>query len=252
MNELLAKLVDVTYELFGVLIPGVITSAFLLLWLLEAQPLLTWIFGSGVCLDPRHVLTWLNSSEKNGLISLLALLVGWYLLGQVLLSSSRHSVPDAQSETSGRRRVFRALTFRIPRSPHNYNPGLEPLYKAVAAKFNAPGVELQWSQFYPVVKSHLAEHLSKSLVTLYQNKYTLHRSITMASVILFWLSTLTGVGAGIAGFYGVAANWGLLIGTLVGSFVIAWSFSASFMLHWQMFGNSVVTEAYSLLNGPPK
>jgi hypothetical protein len=170
----------------------------------------------------------------------------------VLLSSSRRSVPDAQSEKDGRRRVFRALTFRIPRSPNNFNPDLEPLYKSVAAKFNAPGVQLQWSQFYPVVKSHVGERLSKSLVTLYQNKYTLHRSITMASVILFWLSTVTCIGAGIGMFYGVAANWVLLIGILVGSFVIAWSFSASFMLHWQMFGNSVVTEAYSLLYGPQK
>jgi hypothetical protein len=252
MNELLAKLVDVTYELFGVLIPGLIASAFLLVWLVEAQPLLTGVSGARYCLDLQHVVTWLNTSEKDGLLSFLALLVVWYLFGQVLLTVSRHPTPDAQSQRSGGRRLFRALTFRIPRSPDNYNRALKPLYDAVAEKFNPPGLQLEWTQFYPVVKSYLAEHLSKSLVALYQNKYTLHRSITMAGVILFWLSALTCVGAGIGCFYGLSANWGLLIGTLVLSLAITWSFSASFMLHWQMFGNSVVTEAYSLLNGPKK
>jgi|HubBroStandDraft_4_1064222.scaffolds.fasta_scaffold52650_2 hypothetical protein len=253
MNELLARLVDITYELVGVLIPGLIASVFLVLLLIAVQPLLAGFFGGGFCFDLRHAWTWLNSSTKDGTITFIAVLVGWYLLGQVLLSFSKYRVvPDARSEKSSSRRVLRALTFRIPRSPDSYDPKLEPLFKAVATKFNAPEVQLEWRQFYPVVRSYLAEHLKKSMITLYQNKYTLHRSITTASTVAFWLSILTCIGAGIGAICGITVNWDLLVGILVGSFLIAWSFSASFMLHWQLFGDSVVTEAYSFLYGPQK
>ncbi len=214
MNELLAKLVDITYELFGVLLPGLIASAFLLLWWFAAEPLQVALFGSSdFRIGPLNLWNWLSSSSNGGLSSFLPLLVAWYLLGQVLLSASRHSIGDAQSVDNPGRRVFRALTFRISRPPDPYDPALKPLYHAVAAKFNVPGVELQWVQFYPVVKSHLAEHLSKSLVTLYQNKYTLHRSITMASAVLFWLSILTCLSSGVGIVCGVAAHWVLLGGS---------------------------------------
>jgi hypothetical protein len=251
MDELISKLVDLTYEVIGVLVPGFIASTLLLAWWIAAGPVvLALINVSTSWVQPENI--WeIFLSPSGEPAHLLESLFAWYFLGQLLLSASRHAAPDAESQSKPWRRVLRALTFRISRPSANFTPELEELYNAVAIKFSSSGIRLEWPQFYPVVKSYLSEHLSYSLVTLYQNKYTLHRSITMAGVILFWLSVLACILAAIAHSCGIAANWPLLVGLALGSFFLVWSFSASFMLHWQLFGNSVVTESYSLLYGPP-
>jgi hypothetical protein len=48
---------------------------------------------------------------------------------------------------------------------------------------------------------------------------------------------------------GSSANWLLLFVLLVLSVAIAWGFSGSYLYHWQMFGNTIITETYSLACG---
>jgi hypothetical protein len=68
---------------------------------------------------------------------------------------------------------------------------------------------------------------------------------------MFWTSVVGGLLAGIGWVCGgVEPNW-LLLGTLLAlAGVFVWGFSESYLYHWKMFGNSIVTESYCLLYGP--
>lgn len=97
----------------------------------------------------------------------------------------------------------------------------------------------------------MAQRLAYSLVTTYQNKYTFHRSVTTAGAVLFWLSSTAVVGALVTlKMNGPQPSWALLLSLLGGAILLVWGFSGSYMYHWEMFGNTIITEAYSILRDP--
>jgi hypothetical protein len=49
---------------------------------------------------------------------------------------------------------------------------------------------------------------------------------------------------------GVSPRWGILGVLILGGAILVWSFSASYIYHWKMFGNTIITEVYSSLHGP--
>lgn len=57
-------------------------------------------------------------------------------------------------------------------------PQAAKFVRCCAGKIQIPKCPHSRIQFYPVVKSFVIRNLSQSLITTYQNKYTLHRSIT--------------------------------------------------------------------------
>jgi hypothetical protein len=141
--------------------------------------------------------------------------------------------------------------FRIPKPEASFDASLEQLFATVSPKFSPAGKPLQWREFYPVAKSFIAQKLRYSLVATYQNKYTLHRSLTTAAAVLFWVSLL-GIAAGLVAPWKAAAepHYGALASLATMSVIVIWGFSDSYMFHWKMFGNTIVTESYAMLLGP--
>lgn len=255
MSELLARLIDVSYEVFGVFVPGVIATVFLGLWWAAAGPLApVWTFGWLPELTGPLVLDVFQSlARSNGLAIGAAALALLYLVGHLVLWTARSGGPDDKSQRNGWRRVGLTLIFRAPKPSANYHQDLEPLYAAVAARLGLRGKALKWRQFYPVARCLLAQRLSRSLLTTYQNKYTLHRSVATAAAALFWLCLFTAAGALptlVAG--GLQPHWPLLGLLLIGAVAFAAVFSESYMYHWGLFGDTVVTETYSVLFEPRK
>jgi hypothetical protein len=253
MDEFLAKLTNLSYEFLGVIVPGIIAALFLGMWWAALGPIASlWSF---------EFVPQLTSNNASGIFESLSLKTGIgvavpglaiaYFLGHILLWIARSGEPDECATESTWRRVRTSLVFRIPKPPRSFDEDLQPLYDAVQAKFAVGGSALPWTQFYPVVKSYLSKNLTYSLVATYQNKYTLHRSITAAAAGLFWLSAAGAAGGGVTWYLtGVAPRWGLLATLASLAFVLVLCFSSSYMYHWKMFGNTIITEAYSIIYGP--
>jgi hypothetical protein len=253
MDEFLAKLTNLSYEFFGVIVPGIVGTLFLGLWWVALGPVAPlWSFEFVPELTLNNAARIIESlSLKAGIGVVVPGLASAYFLGHIILWSSRFGEPDECATKSSWRRVQRSLVFRVPKPPRSFDKNLQSLYDAVQAKFAKGGSALSWEQFYPVVKSYLLKNLTHSLVATYQNKYTLHRSITAAAAGLFWLSTLAVAGGGVTWYLaGVAPRWGLLAMLALLAFVLVLCFSSSYMYYWMLFGNTIITEAYSIIYGP--
>jgi hypothetical protein len=253
MNELLARLVNLSYEFFGVILPGIITSVCLgIIWVALGPLAPLWTQRAVPELSISRIQTLINSlSTADTIASIGILLVAWYLVGQILLWTSRFAVPIDNAEKRWGQRVWLTLRFRIPRPTHSFKASLQPIYDEVSAKFADRARPLDWEQFYPIVKSFLAQRLRYSLVTTYQNKYTLHRSIATAAAVSFWISMFGMVGAFLTPEkYGCGPMWILLSLMLALSLLCVSAFSHTYIYHWKMFGDTIITEAYSLIYGP--
>lgn len=255
MNDLSAMVRNLSYEIFGVILPGLIAELFFVVWWIalgSAAPILT--FG---------LLPQLTSSTATKLVESLTVNTGIgiavpgivvaYFAGHILHWVGRSSTPDEKSSSSWPRRVVYSLIFRIPKPIESYYSNLNPLFEAVEPKFRTNDLQLNWTQFFPLAKCYLSTNLSSSLVATYQNKYTLHRSITTAATFLFWACILA-IGLGVVGLkwcpVGEAPRWGLLMILDLFALVLVWGFSDSYLYHWRMFGNTIITETYSQIYGP--
>jgi len=141
--------------------------------------------------------------------------------------------------------------FSIPKPNSPFNPKLQRLFEVVRKRFASKGVLPEWQEFYPIAKSFLAQNVTSSLISTYQNKYTLHRSIATAATLLFWASVIA---IGVSNFTSYtpdqAPSYLLLSALAIGSLALVYGFSASYIYNWEMFGNTIVTETYSKLCGP--
>lgn len=253
MTELLAKLINFGYELFGVILPGIIVILFFLLWWTALGPLASvWTGGAipefnaetaGSIIDSLNVATGIGVAVP--------LFAGCYFAGHLLLWIARSGKENQKAADTWYKRLGYSLVFSIPKPAAPFNPKLQKLFEIVQKRFSADQAPLEWREFYPVAKSFLAQRVANSLVATYQNKYTLHRSITTAGALLFWVSLITIV---VARFTGGEQehlpSYLLLSVLLIGGLVLVWGFSASYIYHWEMFGNSIVTETYCKLYEP--
>ncbi|MBP6057614.1 MAG: hypothetical protein KA524_04210 [Nitrosomonas sp.] len=254
MDELLAKLTNLSYDFFGILLPGIIFNIFLLLIWFALDSLVPIWTNNGISKFTIQTLPHLvdTLSLEGRIFVAIPLIFLWYFFGHLLNWIGRSGSPIV-GKISDRCRVYQSLKLRIPKPESSYDPKLEPLFKVIQKEFSPKGIELTWSSLYPVFRIYLAQHLSHSLVTTYQNKYTLHRSITTASTLLFWFS-LFGILGGIVTlyFYCIQPHWPSLIALSIGSLILVWGFSGSYLYNWTLFGNSIVTETYSLLHASKK
>jgi len=252
MNELLAKLTNLGYELFGVLIPGLIALLFILIWW-NALGALAPLWTSDVVPEltvatARSIVDSFNVASGIG-VAIPAFAI-CYFAGHILLWISRSGGASKSACSVGWKRISLSLVFRIPKPEASFSTKLQRLYDKVQAKFAPDGIPLEWREFYPVVKSFLSQHVINSLVPTYQNKYTLHRSITTASALLFWLCIVSLIGAWRSNASVPPLNYGMLVGLALGAIFLVWGFSSSYIYHWEMFGNTVITESYCRIFGP--
>lgn len=253
LEQLLAKLTNLGYELFGVILPGIVALIFLVMWWVALGPLAPHLSSE---FFPQ--LTSNNASKivesisiKTGIGIALPGLIVTYFLGHILLWIARSGKASDAILKDPFKRTIQSIYLKIPKPESSFDPKLQPLFDEVCVKFSKDSLPLTWPQFYPLAKSYLARNLTQSLVSNYQNKYTLHRSITLAAAGLFWLVMIGSIiGALALQASGIGPRWWLIV--LLGFFsvITVWGFSDSYAYHWKLFGNTIITESYSMIFGP--
>ena len=252
MEQLLAKLSNLSYELLGIILPGAITLILFVLWLIGAGDLIPLLSHS---FFPRLTLTSASATlesvgVRTGFGILGPAIVIAYFLGHLLNWISRSGKQDDSTVKSHLKRTWQSLIFSVPKHTDSFNPKLQPLLDLILPKFSLPAGS-GWRQFYPVAKNYLARSSNNSLVGLYQNKYTLHRSLTAGAALVFWLALLSAIVGGCTGYaLSVQPRWWALSFLAIGCVILTWGFSDSYAYNWEMFGNSIITETFSLLNSP--
>jgi len=251
MDQILAKITNLSYEIFGVFLPGFIAGLLLLLvwWTLgDLPPLLTFGAVSALTLEMADgFIKRLDTALGIGIA--VPCLIATYFLGNALIWVSRSGKADPNDKPM--HLLLSSLSMRIPKPEHSFAPSLRDLFDKVNKKFADGGELLDWRKFYPVGKSYLACNLGHSLVATYQNKYTFHRSIVLSAAITFWLCVLgLVVGTATSICQHVGPKWLPLSALAITSVFMVKGFTASYRLHWEMFGNTIITELYSLLFGP--
>lgn len=176
---------------------------------------------------------------------MIGLLVAAYFLGHSLHWAARSPKKPVPKPASVRR-VWLCLCFSIPKPEHSFEPKLTPLFEECKS-FLGLGASAEWRQYYPLAKCYLVANLQTSLVSTYQNKYTLHRSLTAAAVVWFWLSLAAAVGAlAQMCFSGPQPSWFPLLASLPLSLLLVWGFSDSYRYNWKLWGDTLITEIYML------
>lgn len=253
MDQLISKISNLSYELFGTILPGLIFLLFFSLWLVSLGDLLPFISSD---FFPRlNLREASNNLEKIGTRTGIGIatpaLVSAYFLGHLLHWISRFGSRDNKNVKSTPKRIALSLLLKTPKPEESYDKYLQPMFEQVLKQFRLPESENTWLSFYPVAKSYLANNNSTSLVFTYQNKYTLHRSITSAAACLFWLCILTTIiGIILSATQCVEPRWIPLTFLTLGSLLIVYGFSSSYAYNWKMFGNSIITETHCQLFPP--
>ncbi len=245
------KLDNLAYELFGVVLPGLVASVLLLMLWYALGPLIPlWSFEYVPELTNERIRYFVRVVPfARECAAIIGTLLTWYFLGHVLnwVSKGRSSRESAAKEL---KRVWSFLRFRVQKPTEPFDAALKDLFAKVSKKFS-PDRDLSWREFYPLAKNFLVNADRRSLLSTYQNKYTLHRSIAAAAAATVWLTSVGIVAARVTYYLGATTypNWLMLWVLLLASFATVWGFSATFMFYWTLWGDTIVTESYGALFG---
>lgn len=268
MSEILAKLHNLSYEIFAIMLPGFVGLLFAALWGTAMGDLVPFWSASAVpplTLPTLHQgIKLLAGDDQIGLgipCVVIAYLVGHCLhwIGRRPPKKKEAKGPVAAASTEPKAwkvnagNLWCALRFRLPKAAGSYSASLQPVVDLLAERFAAPSLApLQWGTLFPVARVYVQQRLPSSLISMYQHKYTFHRSVAISSVFLVWGSTF-GLAASLAAGHAlpaVGANRLALLAGIFGGLVLVWAFAESYKYYWQLFGSAVVNETYSLLYEP--
>lgn len=253
MDQLIAKLSSLSYEILGIILPGIIFLVLLAFWAVGTGDLLPYFSDN---FFPRINLrdaskNLENMGARTGIGMTAPTALAAYFSGHLLHWISRSGKADDALVSSAWKRTMLSLSLKIPRPKDSYDKNLQSIFENIKNKLDLP--DMNWSQFYPIAKNHLQRNNTASLVSIYQNKYTLHRSITTAAATVFWLCIATMLIGVYAKFHlCIEPRWAPMTTLLIGCLIIVWGFSSSYAYHWKLFGNSIITETYSILKFPSK
>ncbi len=251
MEQLFNKLTSLSYELFGIFVPGFILSLFLVWWWWCVGDLSRVIsFGYLPVIGMRGVSEGYGlvpDEIKLGLVVYVA--VASYFLGHFINWVGRsRGVKESLAESKRVQMISNlgnCLRFSVPKPRDSYYKNLDPLFTVVVERLGLPESAQIWGSFYPVAKCLVAQEVKYSLISTYQNKYTLHRSLTIASVIWFWLTLFVFFfGMIFSCHFHAEPRWVPLAISALLSLMAALGFSESYRFNWLMFGNSVITETF--------
>ncbi|ALS96055.1 hypothetical protein [Xanthomonas oryzae] len=243
MDQLLTKITNLSYEIWGIFVPGLIMLLFFLFtWWCAGAVAGIVTFGFVAPAEVKTVTGFiglLNNEVKIGFIAGLA--VAAYFAGHLLhwISSS----PKDKSKKFGSiERVISCLRLSIPKSAVPYDDFLEKQLSESKEYLSMPA-EATWPEFYPVAKAFLASRLQSSLVTTYQNKYTLHRSLTAAAVVWFWLNIIVLMIGACFCYFGIPAQpkWFPTIAAPFFAIALIYGFSDSYQYNWKLFGSTLIS-----------
>jgi hypothetical protein len=247
LDQLLAKLTNISYEVFGVFVPGVVLILFGIFgWWCLGPVAGFWSQGflpTAELVAFSSFLNLLNEGVQVGMVFFVA--IAAYFCGHLLHWLSRRG--GREDKISDWKRVRTALIFRVSKPATNFHESLGSLFQEAKSLLGLMP-DAEWREYYPIAKSYLALSLQSSLAPTYQTKYTLHRSITIAAVVWFW-GTIVGILLSFIAiwlFNAASPKWIPLIGSLIASITLVWGFSGSYRYNWLLWGDTLISEVYML------
>ena len=247
MDALIGKLTNLGYEFFGIFLPGTLAVLmWSLVWIAAADvvPWMTW--------GTLPELTWSEAKDAIGqaiawsaFMSVLLMITLAYFVGHLLAWVARGG--KRYEQVGFWHHVWGTLRFQPPKQEPSYNLKLKPAWRWAGKRLLGEKLDLTWPLFYPAAKTYLLQKRIPSLVTTYQNKYTLHRSLAVAAAVTAWGALVVAIlGLISAPVFGarVAPHWFATIVLAAGSLVAVWGFSSSYLYNWTLWGNYLITETY--------
>ena len=253
MDSLIGKLTNLGYEFFGIFLPGALAVLmWSLLWVAAADvvPWMTMGAVSELTL-PEAMDAIARAIEWSAFVSVLLMVVLAYFVGHLLTwvarGGKRHEQVRIRDHLKG------TLRLRPPKQP-SYDLELKPAWEWAGEQLLGKKLKPSWSLFYPAAKSYLLQKRIPSLVTTYQNKYTLHRSLAVAAALTAWGTLFVAVFAilslflaKIIGAQAAEPHWFATVVIAAGSLFAVWGFSSSYLYNWTLWGQYLITETYVAL-----
>lgn len=255
MNSFLAKLTNLSYEMFGIFLPGLFGIA------LCTGDLVIALTVSGTY-SPQEVLKAYSTIVAEQLYSMLAgLAITSYIMGHLLKwlsknglksvlpigggSSEQKSNSQPAKKLKINKRWVRFLLLLNERPlPPNESVEIVELVKLswqrLASALQLGDLKLSKRAFYLLAKTYIWDRDRKSLLATYQNKYTFHRSLATLFSVQVWISLIVA-----ASFY-IFSSGGLTVPiflSLAGiSLILVRVFTTSFEYFWTLLGDIVCAE----------
>jgi hypothetical protein len=260
----LSKLTDLTYEIVGVLMPGLILLFLgLFQWGLYrhyADPEAT---GGRLLGLLQEDLLWL---EKHPWGILLGALVLSYFAGRAVLFLARDGLPIlggslvwVAAAIAGKlkieadrlkkrvaaaplvRLLARVFLVRTPKELLDNHASSLDRSKTWCTERLSPSSDVtllsEWSAFYSVASRLLEREGSKSRLPVHQSKYTLDRSLATVFALGFWSAVA---------FSLLFKTWGPFAEVPVFLFLVH-VFDQEHAYHWRLWGDSIIAETYALV-----
>ncbi|MXY31204.1 MAG: hypothetical protein F4187_05750 [Gemmatimonadetes bacterium] len=247
MDALIGKLTNLGYEFFGILLPGTLA---VLMWSLlwsaagDLVPLIT--LGAVPELTLSEAMDAIGQAiEWSAFLSVLLMTAVAYFVGHLLTWVARGGKPHEQVRK--RDHLAGTLLLRPPKREPSYNLKLKPAWRWAGKRLLGEKLALTWTLFYPAAKTYLLQRRIPSLVTTYQNKYTLHRSLAVAAALTTWgtlLVIVSGLLAQVIGAQAAGPHWFATGVLAVGSLGAVLGFSSSYLYNWTLWGDYLITETY--------
>jgi hypothetical protein len=249
MNEIVTKITNATYDVFGVMLPGVMASV------LFSAVLGFTLAANRVVESSRFESLWeLVVEHPSGATAILAVLA--YFVGLTLIWLSRGKVWVGPTQrlvgfVKGWPLWARFMLFAKASSPpESHGSELGAARRHAAAVLtkrlgsNALDLDTNWRAFYLIAKTLVPQKLQRSLIATYQSKYTFHRSLAVMFSVALWMSVIGAVFSAAASFsapvYVLAAS-----ALLCALFVLV--FASQFEYHWKLLGDAVIAETIVVL-----
>jgi hypothetical protein len=105
-----------------------------------------------------------------------------------------------------------------------------------------------WGNFYFFAKNFIGEVGKHSLISTYQNKYTLHRSLAGLVGLLFTVCIFSLLVASVFSATATSSGKLLLLASCVISLVLTWHFTTSYQEYWRLLGDAVIAEVTVILS----
>jgi hypothetical protein len=247
VDSLLKVLTNLGYDLFGILLPGLVLVSLVL-----GSAMLHGLALSGF--DSYEIIeSYIIFVEKHIYFSLFAIFFASYMAGNFLKLVSKINLLSPISFYLNKKKLrtdflpiwIRFLFFLNDSSViGNHRPAYNNLSAKMRKKL-AESLRLEsndigdgWSSFYFLGKSFVENRMGKSSLPTFQNKYTFHRSLASAFAIMFWVALVEAF---------VYKNDALLTSP---SFAVAAAvsllmvihFSKSYEMYWKVFGDTLICE----------
>ena len=254
MDALIGKLTNLGYEFFGILLPGALAVLmWSLLWIAAAEVVPRMTMDAVPELTLSKAMGAIGQAiEWSTFVTVLLMIALAYCVGHLLTWVARRG--EGQEEVGFQDHLKGTLLLKPPKHNLSYDSKLEPAWRWAGKRLLGKKLEPSWLLFYLAAKSYLLQKRIPSLVTTYQNKYTLHRSLAVAAALTAWGAILVALGAilnlvlvQVTDAQAAQPHWFATVAIAVGSLFAGCGFSYSYLYNWTLWGNYLITETYVAL-----